>query len=87
MSASGIIESTKISGILRFTFRSFAAGFPRRYANAMCPTANEVFSPLKSQTFTRRVIKLIGLKSEALFSVKSIDYSAKVRKVKNALEQ
>jgi hypothetical protein len=63
MSTSGISERTKISGMLRFTFRNFADGFPRRYASAMCPTANEAFFLLKSQTFNQRAIKLIGLKS------------------------
>jgi hypothetical protein len=61
MSASGISERTKISGMLGFTFRVLADGFPRRYASAMCPTANEAFFLLKSQTFDRRVIKAIGL--------------------------
>jgi hypothetical protein len=63
MSISGIIERPKISGMLRFTFRIFAVGFPRRYASAMCPTANEAFFLLKSQTFSQRVIKVIGLRS------------------------
>ena len=61
MSMSGIIERTKISGMLRFTFRIFADVFPRRYASAMCPTANEAFFLLKSQTFNRLTIKFIGL--------------------------
>jgi hypothetical protein len=29
----------------------------------MCPTANEAFFPLESQTFNRRVIKPIGAES------------------------
>jgi len=49
MSASGIIERTKINGMLRFTFKSFAEDLPRRYASAMCPTANEADSSLKTK--------------------------------------
>lgn len=63
MSMSGITERTKISGMLRFIFRGLAEALPRRYANAMCPTANEVLCLLKSQTFSRRAIKRIGLES------------------------
>ena len=49
MSMSGIIERTKISGMLRFTLRSFADALASRYASAMCPTANEVFSSLEGK--------------------------------------
>lgn len=60
MSTSGIIERTRIRGMLRFCLRALAVGFPIRYASAMCPTANEVVFLLRSQTFLRGAIKLIG---------------------------
>lgn len=60
-SMSGITERTRIKGMLMLILRGFAEAFPKRYASAMCPTANEVFCPLRSQTFCWRVIKVNGL--------------------------
>jgi hypothetical protein len=49
MSMSGIIERTKIKGMLMLVLSSLADALPKRYASAMCPTANEVFSSLKTK--------------------------------------
>ena len=49
MSMSGITERTKINGTLIFTLRSFADALLSRYANAMCPTANEAAPSLKTK--------------------------------------
>src|SRR3990170_8309635 len=70
MSMSGITERTKIKGILGFTLRGFAEALPKRYASAMCPTANVVFRPFGKQTFGLRVIKLIG--SEGVLGVRQL---------------
>jgi hypothetical protein len=50
--------------MLRLNFRGLAEALPKRYPNAMCPTANEAFSLLKNQTFNQRVIKHIGLNAK-----------------------
>src|SRR3989304_4361893 len=63
MSTSGIIERTKINGMLRFTLKSFADALPNRYASAMCPTANEAFFLLENETSGWLIIKDIGLES------------------------
>ena len=60
MSMSGIIERTKIKGMLRFTLRSFADALPNRYASAMCPTANEVLFLLENEHSRWLIIKSIG---------------------------
>jgi hypothetical protein len=39
MSASGIMDSVKMSGMLRFVFSSFDEVLPRMYPRARCPTA------------------------------------------------
>jgi hypothetical protein len=49
MSTSGIIERTKTNGMLKFTSKSLDEDLLSRYANAMCPTANEAFSSLKAK--------------------------------------
>jgi hypothetical protein len=60
MSMSGSIERTKINGILKFTLRSFPDALASRYASAMCPTANEAFILLESETSRWLAIKRIG---------------------------
>ena len=57
MSMSGIIERTKINGMLKFTLKSFPDAFANRYAIAMCPTAYEAFFLLGSETSRWRIIK------------------------------
>ena len=49
ISMSGSTERTKIKGMLKFTLRSFPDALPNKYPSAMCPTANEVSSSLKSK--------------------------------------
>jgi len=39
MSASGIMDSVKMSGMLRFVPSSFEDALPRMYPRARCPTA------------------------------------------------
>lgn len=41
MSMSGIMERTRSSGMLGFERNGFDEALPKRYAIAMCPTANE----------------------------------------------
>ena len=49
MSMSGITERVKITGMLKFTLNSLADALASKYASDMCPTANEVFSSLKTK--------------------------------------
>jgi hypothetical protein len=44
MSMSGIMERTRTNGMLKFILSSFPDPLASRYASAMCPTANKVFS-------------------------------------------
>ena len=60
MSMSGIMDRTRIKGMLKFTLRSFPDVLARRYASAMCPTANEVFVLLETGTSRWLIIKSIG---------------------------
>ena len=46
---SGRTERTMTKGMLRVVFSDLAAGLAMMYANAMCPTANEVFSSLETK--------------------------------------
>ena len=39
MSASGIMDNVKMSGMLRFVLDSFEDALPRMYPRARCPTA------------------------------------------------
>jgi hypothetical protein len=50
MSMSGIMDRTRIKGTLKFTLSSFPDILPKRYARAMCPTANEAFVLLENGT-------------------------------------
>jgi uncharacterized protein (DUF2225 family) len=43
-SMSGRTDKVRISGRLTLVLRSFAEVLPVMYPNAMCPTANELFS-------------------------------------------
>jgi hypothetical protein len=58
MSMSGIIERTRIKGILKFTLRSFPDALPNKYASAICPTANEFFPSLKSKHLVGYLLNL-----------------------------
>jgi hypothetical protein len=60
MSMSGIMDRTRIKGMLKFTLSSFPDVLPKRYARAMCPTANEVFVLLENGTSHWLIIKSIG---------------------------
>jgi hypothetical protein len=51
MSISGSIERTSNKGMLGLRLNGFAEALPKRYASAICPTANEVdFPPLNSDS-------------------------------------
>jgi hypothetical protein len=57
---SGSMERTRSMGMLSLTRRPFDDPLPRRYAMAMCPTANKRFSPLDSDISDGLTIKHIG---------------------------
>ena len=48
-------------GMLSLTRSDFDAPLPKRYAIAMCPTANKAVSPLNSDNSVCLSIKHIGL--------------------------
>ena len=41
---SGITDNIKANGMLSLVFSAVAEALLERYANAMCPTANDLFS-------------------------------------------
>jgi hypothetical protein len=58
MSISGMTDNIKASGMLSFVFSRVAEALLERYANAKCPTANDLFS---SDTAKSELHNLISL--------------------------
>lgn len=58
ISISGMTDNVKAKGTLSFVFNITAEVLLERYASAMCPTANALFSPVKAKKELHDLISL-----------------------------